>query len=90
MLGVKPALGRVFLPSDETAKDANPVAVLSYNYWTSHLGSDRNILNKTVGINGFPFTVVGVAAKGFSSARWGNMPAVFVHDNETRDHPQLG
>ncbi len=78
VLGVKPALGRVLLPSDETVKDGNPVAVLSYDYWTSHLGADPAILNKTIGINGIPFTVVGVAAKGFSSARWGTTPALFV------------
>jgi len=32
LLGVKPSLGRLFTPQDDTAKDANPVAVLSYNY----------------------------------------------------------
>jgi predicted permease len=78
VLGVKPALGRVLLPSDETVKDGNPVAVLSYSYWASHLGADPTILNKTVGVNGIPFTVVGVAAQGFSSARWGTTPALFV------------
>jgi putative ABC transport system permease protein len=78
VLGVKPALGRVLLPSDETIKDGNPVAVLGYKYWSSHLGGDSSILNKSVSINGSPFTVVGVAASGFSSAKWGTRPAVFV------------
>jgi putative ABC transport system permease protein len=78
VLGVKPFLGRVLLSADETVKDGNPVVVLSYNYWSSQLGSDSSILNKTVAINGFPFTVVGVAAQGFSSARWGTTPALFV------------
>ncbi len=77
-LGVGSALGRVLLPSDDTTKDGNPVAVLSNNYWSGHLGSDPNILNKTVEVNGRPFTVVGVAAKGFSSAVWGTTPDVFV------------
>lgn len=78
VLGVKSAFGRVLLPSDDTLKDGNPVAVLSYNYWVSHLGADPNILNKTVDVNGNPFTVVGIAAKGFSSAVWGTTPDVFV------------
>lgn len=78
VLGVRSALGRLLLPSDDTAKDANPVAVLSYNYWTGHLGGDPNILNHTIGVNGHPFTVVGVVAKGFSSALWGTTPDVFV------------
>lgn len=78
VLGVKPALGRLLLPGDDTRKDGNPVAVLSYDYWTSHLGSDPSLLNRTVSINGGPFIVVGVAGKGFSSATWGAKPDVFV------------
>ena len=78
VLGVQSALGRVLLPGDDTLKDGNPVAVLSYNYWSGHLGSDPNILNKNIGINGTPFTIVGVVAKGFSSALWGTTPEVFV------------
>ena len=78
VLGVRPALGRTLLASDETVKDGNPVAVLSYAYWTSHLGADSGILNKSVDINGRPFTVVGVAGKGFSSVLWGSTPALFV------------
>lgn len=78
VLGVSAALGRVLLPSDDSTKDGNPIAVLSYSYWSSHLGSDPSILNKTVAINGSPFTVVGVAARGFSSAIWGTTPDIFV------------
>ena len=78
VLGVRAALGRTLLPSDETLKDGNPVAVLSYAYWSSQLGSDTTILNKTVTLNGYPFTIVGVAAPGFASARWGATPAVYI------------
>ncbi len=78
VLGVSSALGRVLLPSDDTLKDGNPVAVLSYKYWSAHLGGDPNILNKNVDINGSPFTVVGITAKDFSSALWGTTPDVFV------------
>lgn len=78
VLGVHPMLGRILLPSDDTVKDGNPVAVLSYNFWSAHLGSDPTVLNKTVDVNGQPFTVVGVVAKGFSSAVWGTTPDVFV------------
>ncbi len=78
VLGVRSAAGRVLLPGDDTLKDGNPVAVLSHKYWSGHLGSDPNILNQIVSINGAPFTVVGVAAEGFSSAVWGTTPDVFV------------
>ncbi len=37
MLGLKPAAGRLLTPQDDTAKNANPVLVLSYNYWKSTL-----------------------------------------------------
>lgn len=78
VLGVQSVLGRVLLPSDDTTKDGNPVAVLSYNYWADHLGSDPNVLNRIVDVNGRPFTVVGIVAKGFSSALWGTTPDIFV------------
>lgn len=78
VLGVKPALGRTLLPSDDTLKDGNPVAILSYGYWSGPLAADPNILNKTVSINGHPFVIVGVSGRGFSSAIWGATPDVFV------------
>jgi putative ABC transport system permease protein len=78
VLGVRPAIGRLLAPSDDTLKDANPVAVLSYNYWIRSFGGDRGVLNQTVTINGHPFTVVGVAGRGFASALWGTTPDVFV------------
>ena len=60
-LEVQPALGRVFMASDETAPGANPVVVLSYGYWTRQFGADLSILNKSLTVNGVSLTVVGVA-----------------------------
>jgi predicted permease len=76
-LGVKPALGRLFVSSDETAEGANPVAVLSFDYWRTHL-AEAPVEGKTLLVNGAPFTIVGVAAPGFHSMVWGRMPAVYV------------
>jgi len=76
-LGVRPVVGRLFLASDETASGANPVAVLSFDYWKTHL-SEAPVVGKTLLIDGTSFTVVGVAAPGFHSAVWGRMPAVYV------------
>ncbi len=78
VLGVNGALGRVFTPADETVKDANPVAVLSFDAWMGRFGSDPSILNRKILLNGHPFLVVGVARPGFHSVTWGNTPAVFV------------
>jgi predicted permease len=76
-LGVRPAAGRLLLSSDETAEDANPVAVLSFDYWKTHLAGVP-VEGKTLFVNGTPFTIVGVAAPGFHSMAWGRMPAVYV------------
>jgi putative ABC transport system permease protein len=76
-LGVQPAAGRLFLSTDETTDNANPVAVLSFNYWTSHL-AQAAVLGKTLLINGYPFSIVGVAAPGFHSMVWGQRPDVYV------------
>ncbi len=78
VLGVRPFLGRVFSSQDETAPGANPVAVLSYGYWTRHFGSDPNILNKQLAVNGNSLTVVGVARPGFTGVQVGQIPDVFV------------
>lgn len=64
VLGIRPQLGRFFLPSDRDAKP--PVSVLSYSCWT-RLGSDPNIVGKTVDSR----TVVGVAPKEFTGNLFG-------------------
>ena len=78
VLGVQPALGRLFVPSDDVAQEANPVVVLSFSYWQRRFGSDPHIVNQPISINGHPFTVVGVSAPGFRSAVAGDNPAIFV------------
>jgi predicted permease len=78
VLGVSPALGRVFSLLDETAPGANPVAVLSEGYWARHFGRDPGILNKQLTVNGTLLTVVGVARAGFTGVQIGQMPDIFV------------
>ena len=78
VLGVRPALGRLLLPSDNRVKNGSPVIVLSFGYWQQHFGADPRVLNQAVGINGHPFTIVGVAAPGFQSVIGGHTPAVFA------------
>jgi predicted permease len=77
VLGVPPAMGRVFDPGDESAPGANSVAVLNFDYWKSHL-AEAPVVGKTLLINGTPFTIVGVAAPGFHSMVWGQLPGVYV------------
>lgn len=78
VLGVGPALGRLLSQSDDAVPGANPVAVLSHHYWTTHLGADPNVVGKTIALNGHSFEVIGVAPENFQSAVWGQTPDLFV------------
>ncbi len=64
-LGVKPALGRLILPSEGKVPGSDPILVLGYSYWKTRFGGDPGIIGKQVRVNGQPLTVVGVAQKGF-------------------------
>jgi len=61
VLGVQAALGRLLTPNDDQAVGANYVAVLSYPYWETQLGSDRSVVGKQITVNGHPMTILGVA-----------------------------
>jgi putative ABC transport system permease protein len=78
MLGLRPALGRLLTQQDDTAKNANPVLVLSYTCWKTHFGAARDVVGQSVLINGHPFAVLGVAPENFDSAIGGYKPGVFI------------
>jgi predicted permease len=66
VLGVRPILGRGFVPEEEREVEGSaPVAVISYDLWQSHFGGDRSIIDGKIQINRYPYTVVGVAPPGF-------------------------
>jgi predicted permease len=78
VLGVRPALGRLLLPQDETEAGANPVAVLSYGCWERRYAKSPGILNKQLNVNGAALTVVGIAQAGFDGVQVGEMPDIFI------------
>ena len=78
VLGVQPALGRVFVASDDLVPDANPVVVLSFSYWQRRFGADPGIANQSIQVNGHSFTILGVAPPGFHSVVMGDTPDLFV------------
>ncbi len=78
VLGLQPSLGRLITPSDDETFGAHPVAVLSYRYWETVLGSDPSVLNEQITINGTPFTIIGVGPRGFNGTTIGALPDVFV------------
>ncbi|HKQ74107.1 MAG TPA: ABC transporter permease [Blastocatellia bacterium] len=64
-LGIKPAVGRTFLPEEDHTPGAHPVVVLSNGFWRSRFNSDSSLIGQTVVLNSQRFTVVGVAPAGF-------------------------
>ena len=77
VLGVRPALGRLLIPSDD-APGRNPAIVLSYAYWAAHLGADARVLNSRMRMNNQPVQVVGVAPRGFRGLLTGRDPEFFA------------
>ena len=77
LLGVNPAVGRLLLPSDDTAEHGSPVVTLSFDYWKERFNSDPTVVGKALTVNGHPFTIVGVVQPGFRSAISGYAPKVF-------------
>lgn len=64
-LGIEPALGRVFTPADDVL-GASPVVMLGGGFWQRRFGGTRNILGRTLMLNGTSFTVVGVLPVTFT------------------------
>jgi predicted permease len=67
MLGVGPAVGRVFnSQEDDQAYQGHPVVVLGYDYWNRRFNRDPGVVGKKILVNNYPMTVVGVSAAGFA------------------------
>jgi macrolide transport system ATP-binding/permease protein len=66
VLGLKPTLGRGFLPEEEQKPGAAPVAVISHKLWQTRFGGDPATVGRSVKLNGQPFTIVGVAPENYA------------------------
>jgi putative ABC transport system permease protein len=82
-LGVEPALGRAFAPTDVTAAERGPfggpaVAVLSHAAWRRRFGGDPSVVGRRIRLNGHPFTVAGVAPKEFFGLARGVSPELWL------------
>ena len=77
-LGVSAEIGRTLTPEDNRQLSAHPVAVASHSFWTRRFGRDTRTVGATVHINGAPFTVVGVAAAGFTGTTVGESPDMWI------------
>jgi predicted permease len=65
VLGVRPALGRLFTAAEDRTRSGAPLAVLSYDYWKTRFDGDPSIVGRDILINDHKLTVIGVAQQGF-------------------------
>jgi macrolide transport system ATP-binding/permease protein len=64
-VGVRPILGRGFLPGEDAGRNAHPIAVISHQMWQDRFHGDPAVVGRTQLLAGLPHTIVGVAPKGF-------------------------
>ena len=90
VLGVRPIRGRTFLPAEEDTAD---VAIITEQFWRNRLGSDPNVVGRTITLDGTAHTVVGVIRKmpviwsGPNAEVWTTKPFVipgFPHERMMR------
>jgi putative ABC transport system permease protein len=78
VLGVKPTLGRTFLPEEDKTRLSHPVVVISHSLWQTRFGGDPSVVDSDVLINGRKFKVIGVTPSGFKGTDVVYTPEVFV------------
>ncbi len=78
VLGVRPALGRAFLPEEDRTPGTHPVVVVSHAFWQSRLGGDPQLVGKTIRLNNQQYTIVGVAPSGFRGMDAPFAPVVWI------------
>lgn len=89
VLGARAVAGRLLGPEDDRNREARPVVVLSEGFWWRQYGGDAGVVGRTVVLNGYPFTVVGIVAAPFEGVAFGEptsiwMPMMMVRQAMTR------
>jgi predicted permease len=82
-LGVSPRLGRIFTREEDTPGREQEV-VLGDSLWRSRFHADPSIVNRTIRLNGAPYTIIGVMPRGFAFPRANEMPGDFDFPSETQ------
>jgi predicted permease len=78
VLGVRPILGRGFLPAEEQRSGGAPVAVISEGMWRTQYGADYSVIGRTIQINRRLYTIVGVAPPDFQGCKTGLRSDVWI------------
>src|SRR5712691_9842775 len=78
VLGVRPILGRGFLPAEDERPGGAPVAVISYRLWQTHFAANPGIVGQTIEINQHAFSIVGVAPAVFQGSQTGLRSEIWI------------
>src|SRR6267142_2767701 len=78
VLGIGTVLGRAIGPEDDRVPDGHPVVVLGYDYWKQRFGGDPQIIGKTLLVNNYQMTVIGVSQPGFDGIEVGSSTKIFI------------
>jgi predicted permease len=78
VFGVRPILGRGFLPEEDKTPGGAPVAVISYRLWQTHFGGSPGVVGQRVEINRHSYTIVGVAPAAFQGSQTGLRSEIWV------------
>jgi predicted permease len=78
VLGVTAAHGRLITPDEDKTPGAHPVAVLSYDYWKTRFAENPAVIGKTIKLNSYPMTIIGVSAPEFYGVEAARSPQVRV------------
>lgn len=78
VLGVQPRLGTTLISTRTNERAGAPIAVLSYQLWQEHFGGDPGVLGRAIELNLHPYTIVGVAPKGFKGIIPGLQTDIFL------------
>jgi predicted permease len=65
VLGITPIVGRVFAPEERGSGAPSRLAVISYNLWSNLFGKSRDVIGKSIALEGETFQIIGVVHKGF-------------------------
>lgn len=79
-LGVPAAIGRTFTAAEDVPNGGNngPVAVISYEFWSSHFQRNAAAIGSTITLDGVDFTVIGVMPRQFFGADVSSRPDIWV------------
>ena len=76
--GIRPALGRLFIPAEDRTPGTHPAVVVSHGFWRKRLAADAQAVGRTLTVNGVALTVVGVAPESFTGVIAGVVPDLWV------------